>query len=107
MTGAAAALAPRSVPAACRPVICGLGMTDLGKVYGPTAGQFAADAVRLAAGDAGLALGDIDGLLISSGVSNGVHLDLQLDLGLHDLAFSEMQGLQPTAGAMVRWRRWR
>jgi acetyl-CoA acetyltransferase len=78
-------------------------MTDLGKVYGPTAAQFAADAVRLAAADAGLALDDIDGLLVSSGVSHGVHLDLQLDLGLHDLALlSEMQAYGSTAGAMVQ-----
>jgi acetyl-CoA acetyltransferase len=78
-------------------------MTELGKVYGPTAAQFAADAVRLAATDAGLALGDIDGLLVSSGVSHGVHLDLQLDLGLHDLALlSEMQAYGSTAGAMVQ-----
>jgi acetyl-CoA acetyltransferase len=86
-----------------RPVICGLGMTDLGKVYGPTAARFAADAVRLAAADAGLALADIDGLLVSSGVSHGVHLDLQLDLGLYDLALlSEMQAYGSTAGAMVQ-----
>jgi acetyl-CoA acetyltransferase len=103
LTGAAVAPGPRGVPAARRPVIGGLGMTDLGKVYGPSAAQFAADAVRLAAADAGLALGDIDGLLVSSGVSHGVHLDLQLDLGLHDLALlSEMQAYGSTAGAMVQ-----
>jgi acetyl-CoA acetyltransferase len=86
-----------------QPVICGLGLTELGKVYGPTAAQFAADAVRFAAADAGLALGDIDGLLVSSGVTNGVHLDLQLDLGLHDLALlCQMQAYGSTAGAMVQ-----
>jgi acetyl-CoA acetyltransferase len=78
-------------------------MTDLGKVYGRTPGHFAADAVRLAAADAGLALGDIDGLLVSSGLTNGVHLDLQLALGLQDLALlSEMQSYGSTAGAMVQ-----
>lgn len=94
---------PRGAPAGRRPVVCGLGLTDLGKVYGRTAVQFAADAVRLAAADAGLALGDIDGLLVSSGVGNGVHLDLQLDLGLRDLALlSELQAYASTAGGMVQ-----
>jgi acetyl-CoA acetyltransferase len=94
---------PGSVRPGRRPAICGLGLTDLGKVYGRTAAEFAADAVRLAAVDAGLALADIDGLLVSSGVSNGVHLDLQLDLGLRDLALlSEMQAYGSTAGAMVQ-----
>ena len=95
--------AVNDVPAGRRPVISGLGMTDLGKVYGRTPGQFAADAVRLAAADAGLKLGDLDGLLVSSGVTGGVRLDLQLDLGLHDLALlSEMQAYGSTAGAMVQ-----
>ena len=78
-------------------------MTDLGKVYGRSAAQFAAGAVRLAAADAGLALGDIDGLLTSSGLTRGVTLDLQLDLGLDDLAvLSEMHAFGSTAGAMVQ-----
>jgi len=98
--------APAAGPAAARPdrrpAIVGLGMTELGRVYGRTATQFAGDAVRRAAADAGLALDDIDGLLISSGVTNGVHLDLQLDLNLHDLnLLSEMQAFGSTAAGMV------
>jgi len=103
VTGATPGLAPADVPAGHRPVICGLGMTELGKVYGRSAAQFAAGAVRLAAADAGLAFGDIDGLLVSSGVTNGVHLELAQDLGLHDLSLlAEMQSYGSTAGAMVQ-----
>ena len=47
--------------------IVGLGHHRGGRVYGQTSAQFAAEAVRLAAADAGLALADIDGLLLSSG----------------------------------------
>ena len=84
------------------PAIVGLGITDVGRVYGRTSAQFAAEAVRLAAADAGLALADIDGLLLSSGLGDDVKLELQRDLGLRDLALlSEMQGFGSTAGAMV------
>src|SRR5215475_6098337 len=94
---------PRTWPAARRPVVVGLGMTDLGKVYGRTAADFAADAVRRAAGDAGLRLADIDGLLTSSGVTGGVSIDLQRDLGLTDLRLlSHMQSYGSTAAAMVQ-----
>jgi acetyl-CoA acetyltransferase len=75
-----------STPAGRRAVIAGLGITDVGKVYGRSASQFAADAVRLAAADAGIALSDIDGLLVSSGVTRGVSIGLQQSLGLTDLA---------------------
>jgi acetyl-CoA acetyltransferase len=82
--------------------IAGLGITEVGRVYGRTAAQFAAEAVRLAAADAGLALADLDGLLLSSGLGDDVKLELQRDLGLRDLALlSEMQGFGSTAGAMV------
>jgi acetyl-CoA acetyltransferase len=84
-------------------VIAGLGMTDLGKVYGRTPADFAADAVRRAASDAGLRLADIDGLLTSSGVTGGVSIDLQRDLGLTDLRLlSHMQSYGSTAAAMVQ-----
>jgi acetyl-CoA acetyltransferase len=79
-------------------------MTDLGKVYGRTAAQYAGDAVRLAVADAGLELGDVDGLLTSAGVSGGVGLALQRDLGLRDLRLlSEMQSYGSTAGQMVQY----
>jgi len=78
-------------------------MTELGKVYGRSSGQFAADAVRLAAADSGLALTELDGLLTSSGVTGGISVDLQRDLGLTDLRLlSHMQAYGSTAGAMVQ-----
>ena len=86
------------------PVIAGLGMTEIGRVYGRTAAQFAANAVRLAAADAGLALGDLDGLLVSAGSTGGVHLGLQRDLGLPDLKLlTRMQAYGSTAAAMVQF----
>ena len=86
-----------------RPVIAGLGMTELGQVYGRSAASFAAEAVRLAVADAGCTLGDVDGLLTSNGSSGGVGLGLQRDLDLHDLKLlSEMHGYGSTAGAMVQ-----
>lgn len=90
-------------PAGRRPVIAGLGITPTGKVWGRTAAQLAADAVRLAADDAGLAMGELDGLLVSSGVTGGVRLGLARDLGLRDLALlTEMQAFGSTAAAMVQ-----
>jgi acetyl-CoA acetyltransferase len=85
-----------------RPVIAGLGLTEVGKVFGRTAAQLAADAARLAVADAGLELADVDGLLVSAGVTGGVRLSLHRDLGLTDLSLlSEMQAFGATAGAMV------
>ena len=86
------------------PAIGGLGITEVGKVYGRTAAQFAADAVRLAATDAGIELADIDGLLMSSGLSDSVGLQLQGQLGLRDLALlTSMQGYGSTAAQMVQY----
>ena len=83
--------------------IAGLGLTEMGKVYGRSSAQFAADAVRLAVADAGLRLADVDGLLTSSGITGGVGLSLQRDLELTDLRLlSEMQAYGSTAGAMVQ-----
>jgi acetyl-CoA acetyltransferase len=76
----------------------------MGKVYGSTAQQLAAEAVKRAADDAGLRLSDIDGLLVSAGVTRSVDLSLQVDLGLHDLRLlTQMQSFGSTAGAMVQY----
>ncbi len=85
------------------PVVAGLGITEMGKIYDRTTAGFAAEAVRLAAADAGLSLADIDGLLVSTGVTGGVGLELQRDLGLRNLTLlSEMQAFGATAGAMLQ-----
>ncbi|MFI7129211.1 thiolase family protein [Nonomuraea sp. NPDC050153] len=86
------------------PVIAGLGMTELGKVYGRTAPEFAAEAVRLAAADAGIDLHEVDGLLTNTGITGDVGLGLQRDLGLRHLRLlSEVQAYGSSAGAMVQY----
>lgn len=65
--------------------ITGLGMTDLGKVYGRSPRRLAADAVRRALADAGLAPADLDGLLICPGITGGLDVSLAAALGLRDL----------------------
>ena len=95
---------PRAVCPGRRPVIAGLGMTELGKVYGRTPAQFAGEAVRLAVADAGVTMADVDGLLTSSGVTGGVSVDLQRELGLTDLRLlTHMQAYGSTAGSMLAY----
>jgi acetyl-CoA acetyltransferase len=82
--------------------IVGAGLTEVGKIYGRTARSFAAEAVRLAVADAGLALGDVDGLLINSGKSLGLDLTLARHLGLRDLRMlSEVNSFGASAAIMV------
>jgi acetyl-CoA acetyltransferase len=84
--------------------IAGLGLTDLGKVYGPSPAEFAAQAVQRAAADAGLALAQIDGLLVSGGTAGGVTPDLQRVLGLRDLGLlAQIEAYGSTAIAMVQY----
>lgn len=97
------ALCPRLVSAARRPVIAGLGLTQVGRIYDRSVDDLAAEAIRIAAMDAGLGLAQVDGLLLSAGVSGGVGLSLQADLGLRDLRFlSTMQSYGATAVEMVQ-----
>lgn len=89
---------------ATRPAaIAGLGLTEMGKVYGRSAQSLAAEAVRLATADAGLKLSEVDGLLVSHGITN-VGLSLAQDLGLHDLKLlTLMNAFGATAGSMVAY----
>ncbi|MCU1501002.1 MAG: hypothetical protein JWM12_356 [Ilumatobacteraceae bacterium] len=88
---------------AVRAAIVGLGITETGPVYGRSAADFAAQAVQLAVADAGLRMDDVDGLLVSSGVSGGVHIGLAGQLGLTDLRMlSHISQAGSTAGAQVQ-----
>ncbi len=66
--------------------IAGLGMTSLGRVFGSSPRRLAASAVRLAAADAGMAVSDLDGLLICPGISGGLDVGLAGQIGMRDLA---------------------
>jgi acetyl-CoA acetyltransferase len=87
-----------------RPAIVGLGMTELGRVYGKTANDFAIEAIRLAADDAGIGVKGIDGVLTNCPPGAGVGLAIQRDLGLPNLRMlAEVQGYGSSAGQMVQY----
>ena len=87
--------------------IAGLGITEQGRVYGPSAVGFAVDAIRLALEDAGLARQDLDGILVNPGLSWGsaatmASFAVQQAMGLHDVRFSAAMNLGgATAGALI------
>jgi acetyl-CoA acetyltransferase len=84
--------------------IAGLGITDMGKVYGRTATDFAADALGLALDDAGLEAADVDGLLVNANHSDEMAPTLQFSLGLTDLTLvGAMSAFGSTAGAMLQY----
>ncbi|HEX4658276.1 MAG TPA: thiolase family protein [Streptosporangiaceae bacterium] len=84
--------------------IAGLGLTELGKVYGRSASELAVQAVGRAAADAGLTLAQIDGLLVSGGTAGGVTPELQRMLGLRDLRMlAQIEAYGSTAIGMVQY----
>ena len=84
--------------------IVGLGMTELGRVYGKTATQFALEAITRAAEDAGLTLADIDGLFVNPGVKNDTDLRLQSALQMRNTRLlAGLQGFGSSAGQMVQY----
>lgn len=84
--------------------IAGLGITDVGKVYGRTTNDFAADAVLRAVADAGLQIRDIDGLLTSNGMTGGGTFQLPDTLGMRDLRLNvTLSAAGATASAAVQY----
>jgi acetyl-CoA acetyltransferase len=84
--------------------IVGLGITDMGKIYGRSAADFAAEAVALALDDAGLEKADLDGLLINGNGNADMEPRLQMTLGLEDLTMlNVMSAAGSTSGAMVQY----
>jgi acetyl-CoA acetyltransferase len=82
--------------------IVGYGLTEVGKVFGKTARGFAAEAVRLAVADAGLSLGDIDGLLVNARTGTDLNLTLARTLGLGNLRLlSEINAFGASAAIMI------
>ena len=62
--------------------IVGLGITEMGKIYGRTATDFAAEAIALALDDAGLRKNEVDGLLINGNLSQRDEPELAARVGL-------------------------
>ena len=82
--------------------IVGLGVTAMGKIYGRTAADFAAEAIALALDDAGLEKKDVDGLLINANTAPEMNPMLQMTLGLEDLAvLNALSAFGSTAGTML------
>ena len=84
--------------------IAGLGITEMGKVYGRTASDFAGEAIALALEDAGLNAHDVDGLLVNANQSTEMVPTLQFSLGLTDLTLvNVMSAFGSTTGTMLQY----
>jgi acetyl-CoA acetyltransferase len=84
--------------------IVGLGITEMGKIYGRTATDFAAEAIALALDDAGLRKDEVDGLLINGNLSSEMNPNLQLALGFEDLTLlNVMNAYGSTAATMIQY----
>ena len=90
-------------PISGKAAICGLGMTEMGRVY-RSANDLATEAVFLALKDAGLDKSQLDGLLINCGTTRHLNLGLHRSLGLQELnVLTFMQGFGSSAGQMIQY----
>jgi acetyl-CoA acetyltransferase len=82
--------------------IAGLGVTEMGRIYGRSATSFAVEAINLAAINAGLTMNDVDGVLFNS--NGGLNMGLQRSLGARNLRlYAELQGFGSSAGSMIQY----
>ena len=83
----------------------GLGITEVGKVYGRSVTDFALDAVQRALSDCGLGPSDVDGIITSYGMS-GAFGNVPAALGMRDLGLNvNMFAAGATASAAISVRR--
>jgi acetyl-CoA acetyltransferase len=83
--------------------IVGLGTSEIGKVYGKTVQELAADAVLNAIADAGLRPSDVDGVIMSNGITQ-TSATLSDSLGFKDLKLSiNVATAGATAGAAIQY----
>ncbi|MBO0730081.1 MAG: thiolase family protein [Acidimicrobiaceae bacterium] len=76
----------------------------MGRIYGRSATDFAAEAMRLALQDAGLDKRDVDGLLMNVSMSPEMSPALQMALGLEDVTvLNAMSAWGSTAGTMLQY----
>jgi acetyl-CoA acetyltransferase len=85
--------------------IVGLGITEMGKIYGRSALDFAGEAISLALEDAGLSKSDVDGLLVNRSMAEETGQPMvQMELGFEDLRLlNVMNAAGGTAGAMLQY----
>ena len=84
--------------------IVGLGVTDMGRIYGRSATDFAAEAIRLALQDAGIEKREVDGLLMNVNMSPEMSPSLQMALGLEDVTLlNAMSAYGSTASTMLQY----
>lgn len=84
--------------------VVGVGVTPMGKIFGKTTNDFAADAIHLALENAGLELNDLDGLLLQPGLDGVLNMGFQNYLGLMDLRlFNSISSGGAGAASMVQY----
>src|SRR3954468_3833114 len=88
--------------------IVGLGISEMGRVYGRSATSFALEAISRAIEDAGLTKDQVDGLLMQPGIAQpGIGLPMQNQGGFKNLRLvNHMNAMGATPASMVQYASW-